>query len=137
MFFDTTNRSIISLLYFLWISNNKVTKIDYSKEEINENGNKVIIFKDVIKENLLNFLKNNKLIKPEKEEIIINKIQNNALFLYRIDELEEIFNSIGNIVEVNFTDKNLNHNAEQVKINENTVRYEKSLKFSKIIILID
>ena len=137
MFFDTTNRSIISLLYFLWISNNKVIKIDYSKEEINESGNKVIIFKDVIKENLLNFLKNNKLIKPEKEEIIINKIQNNALFLYRIDELEEIFNSIGNIVEVNFTDKNLNHNAEQVKINENTVRYEKSLKFSKIIILID
>ena len=137
MFFDTINRSIISLLYFLWISNNKVTKIDYSKEEINESGNKVIIFKDVIKENLLNFLKNNKLIKPEKEEIIINKIQNNALFLYRIDELEEIFNLIGNIVEVNFTDKNLNHNAEQVKINENTVRYEKSLKFSKIIILID
>ena len=122
MFFDTTNRSIISLLYFLWISNNKVIKIDYSKEEINESGNKVIIFKDVIKENLLNFLKNNKLIKPEKEEIIINKIQNNALFLYRIDELEEIFNSIGNIVEVNFTDKNLNHNAEQVKINQKLIK---------------
>ncbi|WP_196763819.1 hypothetical protein [Eikenella corrodens] len=125
-----------SLLYFLWVSNDKPYALNYSKEIANEREIKLQIDDDVLA-NLLRYL-DSYLKKENTSKVkLLENIESNPLLSSQIEALIVAFELVWKFAKISFVDDKLSFSSERTKVENRSVRYNKRLEFTNLVDIID
>lgn len=123
----------IALLYFLWISNGKPSKLEYSEEILDSKGNQVLKLAQPVEKNLYEYFEKHNLLGAHNRENVDKLLYQNYLFLSQIEALKVTFELVFKLAEFSYRDKELSYSAERQKVNGKSVRYNKVIYYTRDI----
>ena len=127
----------LSLIYFMWLSEGKPSKLEYCRQIEDADGNKRLTIRDEIKDRLFNLFKKHGLMKSYSEEFVLQKINSNPIMNSQIEALKVAFELVWKISEFSFLDEELSFSSERAKVAGKIVRYPKKIKYSRDIDILD
>lgn len=127
----------IALLYFMWLSTEKPSELEYCSQVEDSVGNKILVVTDDIKESLFRTFRKYNLMKSYNEEFVLEKINSNPIMTSQIEALKVAFELVWKIAEFNFIDETLSFSSERSKVSGKIMRYHKKIRYSKDIDLFD
>ena len=127
----------LSLIYFMWLSEGKPSKLEYCRQIEDADGNKILTIRDEIKDRLFNLFKKHGLMESYSEEFVLQKINSNPIMNSQIEALKVAFELVWKISEFSFLDEELSFSSERAKVAGKIVRYPKKIKYSRDIDILD
>lgn len=126
----------ISLLYFLWKSNNMPFSLDYTKE-IDDIDRQYLDLSDDVKGKLLNYTEKYQIELSLDKDKLLDEIVKNPLLTSQIEAIIVAFELVWKFAKIEFVDGEKSFSSERKKIDNRTVRFNKRIEFTNLIDIFD